>query len=136
MPVLSEQIADVEPRVSTDRSRFTIAPLAASACVPSERTVVTTAGSPVGMAATARLIPTRKSSSKSSPRMSPRTTTSASAMPAKVVSRRVSWSSWRVSGVFSCWTWLSIPEIWPTWVAMPVSVTTISPLPRVTVEFM
>ena len=57
MPVLSEQIADVEPRVSTERSRFTIAPLAASACVPSESTVVTTAGSPVGMAATARLIP-------------------------------------------------------------------------------
>jgi hypothetical protein len=67
VPVLSEQIADVEPSVSTERRRFTIAPLAASACVPKESIVVTTAGSPVGMAAIARLIPIRKRSSKSSP---------------------------------------------------------------------
>ena len=69
MPVLSEQIADVEPSVSTDRSRLTIAPLAASACVPSDSRVVTTAGRPVGIAAIARLIPIRNSSSKSSPRI-------------------------------------------------------------------
>ena len=68
--------------------------------------------------------------------MSPITTTSASAAPAMIVIRTVSWSSWRVSGVFSCSTPLSIPEIWPTSVAIPVAVTTISPLPRVTVEFM
>ena len=53
-----------------------------------------------------------------------------------IVIRTVSWSSWRVSGVFSCWTPASIPEICPTSVAMPVPVTTISPRPRVTVEFM
>ena len=41
-----------------------------------------------------------------------------------------------MSGVFSCWTPLSIPEIWPTSVFIPVAVTTISPRPRVTVEFM
>ena len=64
------------------------------------------------------------------------TTTSASAAAAMSVIRTVSWSSWRVSGVFSSSTWLSMPEIWPTWVAMPVAVTTISPRPRVTVEFM
>jgi hypothetical protein len=58
---LSEQIADVEPSVSTDRSRLTIAPFAASACVPSESIVVTTAGRPVGIAAIARLMPIRKS---------------------------------------------------------------------------
>ena len=34
MPVLSVQIADVDPSVSTDRSRLTIAPLAASERVP------------------------------------------------------------------------------------------------------
>ena len=72
MPVLSEQIADVEPSVSTERSRLTIAPFAASACVPSESIVVTTAGRPVGIAAIARLMPIRKSSSKSSPRISPK----------------------------------------------------------------
>ena len=136
MPVLSEQIADVEPSVSTDRSRFTMAPFAASACVPSESTVVTTAGRPVGIAAIARLMPIRKRSSKDSPRISPRRTTRTSAIAAIVVITTVSWSSWRVSGVFSCWTWASIREIWPTSVDIPVAVTTISPRPRVTVEFM
>ena len=64
------------------------------------------------------------------------TITSPSAAAAMIVISTVSWSSWRVSGVFSCSTPLSIPEIWPTSVVMPVAVTTISPRPRVTVEFM
>jgi len=34
VPVLSELIAEVEPRVSVDCSRFMIAPTLASACVP------------------------------------------------------------------------------------------------------
>ena len=101
MPVLSEQIADVEPSVSTDRSRLMIA-LAASACVPSESMVVTTAGSPVGIAAIARAMPITNRSSKSSPRMSPNRITSPSATAAMIVMITVSWSSWRVSGVFSC----------------------------------
>ena len=42
----------------------------------------------------------------------------------------VSWSSCLVSGVFSCSTPLSIPEMWPTSVDIPVAVTTISPRPR------
>ena len=78
-----------------------IAPFAASACVPSDSIVVTTAGRPVGIAAIARLIPIRNSSSKSSPRISPKRITSARAPAAMIVMRRVSWSSWRVSGVFS-----------------------------------
>ena len=102
MPVLSEQIADVEPSVSTDRSRLMIAPFAASACVPSESMVVTTAGSPVGIAAIARAMPITNRSSKSSPRMSPNRITSPSATAAMIVMITVSWSSWRVSGVFSC----------------------------------
>ena len=53
-----------------------------------------------------------------------------------IVIRTVSWSSCRVSGVFSCSTWPSIPEMCPTSVCIPVAVTTISPRPRVTVEFM
>ena len=133
---MSEQIADVAPSVSTERSRFTIAPFAASAWVPSESIVVTTAGRPVGMAAMARLMPIRNSSSKSSPRIRPMTRPAPGRSPAMIVISTVSWSSWRVSGVFSCSTWLSIREIWPTSVSMPVAVTTISPRPRVTVEFM
>ncbi len=53
VPVLSELIAEVDPSVSVERSRFTIAFAFASICVPYERIVVTTAGSPVGMAAMA-----------------------------------------------------------------------------------
>ena len=53
VPVLSELMAEVEPSVSTERSRFTIAPAAASVFVPIDSSVVTTAGRPVGTAATA-----------------------------------------------------------------------------------
>ncbi len=62
--------------------------------------------------------------------------TSASAIAAIVVITTVSWSSWRVKGVFSCSTRPSMREICPTSVDIPVAVTTISPRPRVTVEFM
>ena len=56
MPVLSELIADVDPSVSVDRRRFTIAFAPASVCVPMDRIVVTTAGRPVGIAAIANAI--------------------------------------------------------------------------------
>ena len=65
MPVLSELIADVAPSVSVERSRFMIAFAFASVCVPIERMAVTTAGSPVGMAAIANAIAARKTSLKS-----------------------------------------------------------------------
>ena len=51
VPVLSEQIAEVAPSVSVERSRLTIALASASSCVPRDRIVVTTAGRPVGIAA-------------------------------------------------------------------------------------
>ena len=50
MPVLSEQIAEVEPSVSTAGSRFTIAFRLAISRVPIDSSVVTTAGRPVGIA--------------------------------------------------------------------------------------
>src|SRR3954469_3467884 len=62
VPVLSEQIADVEPSVSVERSRFMIAFAFARACVPIERIAVTTAGRPVGIAAMAKAIAARKTS--------------------------------------------------------------------------
>ncbi len=71
MPVLSELIADVDPSVSTERSRLTIAPAAASVWVPSERIAVTTAGRPVGMAETENAIAVRNSSSNGVLRHSP-----------------------------------------------------------------
>ena len=48
----------------------------------------------------------------------------------------VSLSSWRVSGDLAAFSACSIPEMWPTSVAIPVAVTTNSPAPRVTLVFM
>ncbi len=53
MPVLSVQICEVLPRVSTDASGLTRAPCLASRPVPMARVNATTAGSPSGTAATA-----------------------------------------------------------------------------------
>ena len=53
VPVLSEQITDVQPSVSTDGRLRTIAFFLAIRRVPSARHVVMTAGSPSGIAATA-----------------------------------------------------------------------------------
>ena len=53
VPVLSEQITDVHPKVSTDGSERTIAFFLAIRLVPKARQVVMTAGNPSGIAATA-----------------------------------------------------------------------------------
>jgi len=54
VPVLSEQITVVHPKVSTDGSFLTIALCLAIYLVPRARQVVITAGSPSGIAATAK----------------------------------------------------------------------------------
>jgi hypothetical protein len=53
VPVLSEQITDVQPSVSTDGNERTIAFFLAIRRVPNARQVVITAGKPSGIAATA-----------------------------------------------------------------------------------
>ena len=58
VPVLSEQITDAEPSVSTDESLFTIARRRAMRCTPSASTTDRIAGSPSGTAATASETPT------------------------------------------------------------------------------
>ena len=83
-------MADVEPSVSTDRRRFTIAPCSASWRVPIDSSIVTTAGNPVGIAAMARVMPVRNSESKSSPRASPRMMMSTRAAAAMIVMITVS----------------------------------------------
>src|SRR3954453_3746227 len=57
-------MADVEPSVSVERNRFMIAFAFARVCVPIERIAVTTAGSPVGIAAMANAIAGRRTSLK------------------------------------------------------------------------
>ena len=136
VPVLSEQIADVAPSVSVERRRLMIALASASRRVPRERIVVTTAGRPVGIAAIANATATVKTSVKLWPRAMLMATDATSARPAIVTSCLVSCSSWIVSGdLLSSWRW-SMPEMWPTSVAIPVDVTTNSPVPRVTFVFM
>ncbi|TNN64749.1 hypothetical protein EYF80_025055 [Liparis tanakae] len=54
VPVLSEQMTEVQPSVSTEGRLRTMAFFLAMRRVPRARQVVMTAGSPSGMAATAR----------------------------------------------------------------------------------
>lgn len=54
VPVLSEQITEVQPSVSTDGRLRTIAFFFAMRLVPRARQVVITAGKPSGIAATAK----------------------------------------------------------------------------------
>ncbi|CAH0305555.1 hypothetical protein SRABI106_03889 [Rahnella aquatilis] len=62
VPVLSEQITDIAPSVSTVGSLRIMALERAIACTPSERIIEMIAGNPSGTAATARLITDSNSS--------------------------------------------------------------------------
>src|SRR6516164_5097755 len=136
VPVLSELIAEVEPRVSVEASRFMIAPTLASAWVPEARIVVTTAGRFSGMAPMAKATAALKTAVNVSPRIRFKTIDTISATPAIHKICWVSLSSCRVSGVLAACSSCSIPEMWPTSVAIPVAVTTNSPAPLVTLVFM
>src|SRR5699024_447210 len=57
VPVLSVQITDVQPNVSTDDSLRTKTFLRNIRCTPKDKVTVTIAGSPSGMTATANDIP-------------------------------------------------------------------------------
>jgi hypothetical protein len=133
---LSELIAEVKPSVWVEVSRFMIAPALASCCVPPARMVVTTVGSPTGIAAMAKATAASKTAMNVSPRARFSAIDATSAMPAMTRICLVTRSSWRVSGVLTACSPASSPEMWPTSVAIPVAVTTNSPAPRVTLVFM
>ena len=111
VPVLSELIADVEPRVSVERSRFMIAFAFASICVPYERIVVTTAGRPVGIAEIANAIAAVKTVSKLWSRERLKMIETATAAPAMIRIWLVSFLSWIVSGVSASSVLWSMCEI-------------------------
>ena len=69
VPVLSDAIISVEPRVSTAGNLRTIELRLARVVVPSDKRIVTIAGKPSGIAATARATATIKPSRGCSPRM-------------------------------------------------------------------
>ena len=114
MPVLSELIAEVDPSVWVEASRFMIAPAFASCSVPQARMVVTTVGSPTGIAAMAKATAALKTAMNVSPRARFSAIDAISARPAITRICPVSRSSWRVSGVLVACSACSSPEIWPT----------------------
>ena len=68
VPVLSEQILDTEPRVSTAGSRRMMALREAMRCTPIASVTVMSAGKPSGMTDTAMLMTAWKMSMNSMPR--------------------------------------------------------------------
>ncbi|CAH0293151.1 hypothetical protein SRABI128_03952 [Microbacterium sp. Bi128] len=103
---------------------------------PTDRMVVTTAGSASGMEPTASATPIPKSTAKDSPEARPITTMAINAKRAAIMMKMVSRSTCLVSGVFSTFCPDSMWAMWPTSEPMPVVVTRISPWPRVTFVFM
>src|SRR5262249_62224920 len=82
VPACSDLTAVVGPSAAPERRRFTIAPDCARVEVPLASTVVTTAGRPVGIAATANATAVRNSVLNMLPRARPRPTYTLSAAPA------------------------------------------------------
>ena len=97
---------------------------------------MTTAGSPVGIAETAKATAATITVLRARSRERFRSTEISTATPAITRICVVSFASCRVSGVSTSSWACSIPEMWPTSVDIPVAVTTNSPAPRVTDVFM
>ncbi len=136
VPVLSELIAEVNARVSTDGSSFTMAFRCARLRLPTERIAWVTVGSASGMAAMASETALTNRTSQAWSRLRPRANITIMVSPAAPVIHRVRRSSSRVSGGTSFSVTESMPEILPSSVSAPVPVTTTRPLPWVTGVFM
>ena len=132
VPVLSEQMTPAQPRVSTAGRRLTMALRRTIRCTPRARTMVTMAGSPSGMAATARETAVRNMSSRSFPWRSP--TPNMTAQTHRHRKERLLEISpiFRWRGVSPSPSSRSIPAMRPISVRIPVSVTTQTPRPPVT----
>ena len=88
VPVLSVQITEVQPSVSTEESRLTRLSAFAIRRTPAASAIVVTAGRPSGMAAIARMTPVSSMSQKGRSRRRPRTVTRAESPMARIASRR------------------------------------------------
>ena len=113
VPVLSELIALVAPRVSTSVRFFTTALCSVSCLAPKASIVCTKVGKPVGMAEIAIATPNMSTDSMDCPRATPRTTMSTTAAQAITPRTLVSESSSRCSGDFLGATTDNIVAIWP-----------------------
>ena len=131
VPVLSEQTTPAQPRVSTAGSFFTMAFRPASRWMPRARTMVTMAGRPSGMAATARETAVRNISSSPFPWNSPTPNITAhTARHRKDRDLDIS-PIRRWSGVSPSPLSRSRPAICPIWVPIPVATTRAVPRPAV-----
>ena len=129
VPVLSEQITDALPSVSTAGSLRMIAFLVTIRCTPMASTMVTMAGSPSGMAATARDTAVMNMSSGSSPSSSPTTKMTAQITSARIPRYFPSCASLRCKGVTVSPSFSSSAAILPISVRIPVSTTSARPRP-------
>ena len=132
VPVLSVQMVVVLPRVSTAGRRRTMAPRRAIRVTPIARVMVTTAGRPSGMAATARATAAVTICTSGCPRKSPTTTATAARPRMPAVSTRPKPARLRVSGVVSGSALPMSPCTRPSSVSMPWATTTPRAPPRVT----
>ena len=135
VPVLSVLMALVAPSVSTSARFLTTAFASASFLAPCDSRADTKAGMPVGIAEIAMATPSRRTSESGSPRKRPTMTITATAVQATMPITEVSLSSSCCSGDRVRLTDVSMLAIWPIWVCMPVAVTTMTPVPRVTEVF-
>jgi len=124
VPVLSLQMTEALPSVSTAGSFRMIAPRPTIRLTPSDSTMVTIAGSPSGIAETANETLVMNISMSSMPSISPTTNTTAQAARAATPSALPSFTSFCCSGVWLSNSPSSSSAMRPTSVAMPVAVTT------------
>ena len=134
VPVLSEQMTCAQPSVSTAVSRRMTAPRRLIFVTPMDSTIVTTAASPSGMAATARLTAMRNVSSTTRPlmvpvRSTPTANTTAQMPSTSHVRMRLSCVRRSCRGVLFSFVCVSASAMWPISVCMPVAVTTARPRP-------
>jgi len=129
VPVLSEQITVVLPRVSTAGSFRMIARRRAIRATPIASVTVTAAGSPSGIAPTASAMAEEAMSSTRSPRNRPIATTTAAIPRIRIRSLWLNAAILRVRGVSRSGAAEIISEMRPISVWSPVATTTPRPWP-------
>ena len=132
VPVLSEQITVVHPSVSTEGNFLTKAFLLIILCTPKAREIVTTAGKPSGIAATAKATDVIKISIKSPPFKIPAKNTIIQIPMVAIPIHFPRLLSFFCNGViFAGCSWIN-EAILPICVSIPVCVTIALPRPNVT----
>ena len=123
VPVLSEQITETEPRLSTAFKSLMMAFCRAIFWVPRARTIVTMELRASGIAATARATANIRESRKEASRYIDRPKTSAQITRMIRASFLLKLSRLCCRGVLRCWVWFMSAAILPSSVSMPVPVT-------------